>query len=666
MASVPTPFARQTRLIVLPSAAHAATLAAIIVAGLYFGRSILVPLSLAVLLSFVLSPLVLVVRKSGVPRAVAVAVVVSLMMAAVGVLGMGMARQVTELANDLPRYEETLREKLKSLRTGAAQTGIVDKATATLKVLGKELDQAPPQSSTSPASTSVDAARPIAVEVHTPPERPLDTYQRIVSALLAPLTTTGIVLILIVFILLQREDIRDRFIRLVGADDIESTTTALNDAAFRLSRLFLAQTALNSAFGVVIAAGLWSIGVPSPLLWGIIAALMRFIPYVGSLLAAIFPVLLAAAVDPGWSMVLWTLALYLTVEPIVGHFIEPWLQGQTTGLSPLAIVVSAILWTALWGPIGLLLATPLTMCLVVLGRHVEGLAFLDVILGDEPALSPPEIFYQRMLAGTSAEAADQAQQILRSSSLLEYYDTVALTGLKLASRDAHRRNLDEGRMTALREGVALLVDDLSDHTLVPPADVKVDAEEGNRHEETEETTALILSKGELRPDWRGEIAPVLCLAARTPLDAATAEILAQVLRRHGISSAASSVTQLAELRGLVLDGVRVVWISSIDAAQSHAQIRYIVRRLKRSMPDLIICGGFWDGATSDALANNSGIAHRASNFSEALAVTSMLAREHPEAADVGAHSLIATNLAEPLVRAPSRAGSPPERLVHQN
>ena len=287
------------------------------------------------------------------------------------------------------------------------------------------------------------------------------------SVLLPPLTTSGIVLILIVFILLQREDIRDRVIRLVGAGDIERTTKALDDAGYRLSRLFLAQAALNASFGIAIGLGLWAIGVPSPILWGMVAALMRFIPYIGALLAAVFPILLAASVDPGWSMVAWTLALYLILEPAVGHFIEPMVQGQTTGLSPLAIVVSAVLWTALWGPIGLLLATPLTMCLVVLGRHVEGLAFLDVVLGDQPALSPPEVFYQRLLAGSSAEAAEQAEDVLKASSLVDYCDDVALAGLTLAARDAHRGAITEDRMAELRDGVLVLLEDLSDQPLDP-------------------------------------------------------------------------------------------------------------------------------------------------------------------------------------------------------
>jgi AI-2E family transporter len=469
------------------------------------------------------------------------------------------------------------------------------------------------------------------VEIHQPPERPLDSYQRIISVLLPPLTTSGIVLILIVFILLQREDIRDRVIRLVGAGDIERTTAALDDAGYRLSRLFLAQAALNASFGVVIALGLWAIGIPSPILWGMVAALMRFIPYIGSVLAAVFPILLAASVDPGWSMVAWTLALFLILEPAVGHFIEPMVQGQTTGLSPLAIVVSAVLWTALWGPIGLLLATPLTMCLVVLGRHVEGLAFLDVILGDQPALSPPEVFYQRLLAGSSAEAAEQAEDVLKASSLVDYADNVALAGLKLAARDWHRGIIDESRLTELRDGVLVLLEDLSDQPLHPADDPPEESDASAPPGNGSDVTVTAFERPELHgddidPEWRGKGPPVLCLGARTPLDTATADLLAHLLRRHGIPSRVAPVPQLTELRSLDLTDVQVVWISSIDAAQSHAHIRYAIRRLRRTSPSIMIFGGFWDGATGAAAYDPTGVSQTAATYAEAVDITCALAR----------------------------------------
>ena len=209
----------------------------------------------------------------------------------------------------------------------------------------------------------------------------LESLQSLISPLLHPLATTGIIVIFVIFILLQREDLRNRLIRLAGSHDLQRTTAALDDAASRLSRLFLIQLLLNGSFGIIIGTGLWLIGVPSAILWGILAAVLRFVPYIGAAIAAAFPLALAVAVDPTWSMLLWTLALFVVVEPIVGHVIEPMVYGHSTGLSPVAVVASATFWTALWGPIGLVLATPLTVCLVVLGRHVESLVLRRDVRG---------------------------------------------------------------------------------------------------------------------------------------------------------------------------------------------------------------------------------------------------------------------------------------------
>ena len=500
----------------LSPATEAAILAMAIVTALYLGRSVFVPLALAVLLSFVLSPPVVWLRKLQLPRALAVAAVVLVTVVTVGALGLALARQVGDLGKDLPRYESTLREKLKTLRTGFAQSSLVDRATATLNELSKELEPRAGIDAVPATGAARDGGRPIRVEVHPPTEPPLDRLQRIVAALLHPLTTTGVVLLLVIFILLQREDIRDRVIRLAGAGDIETTTTALNDAAERLSRLFLVQSAMNVGYGIVITLALWAIGVPSPVLWGVLAALMRFVPYIGAILAAVFPLLLAAAVDPGWTMALSVLALYLVIEPAVGHFLEPWVQGQSTGLSPLAIVVSAIFWTALWGPIGLLLATPLTMCLVVLGRHVEGLTFLDVVLGDKPALAPPEIFYQRLLAGSTVEAAEQAEEIITESSLVGYFDAVAIPGLQLATGDRLRGAIDDARMRELLEGTQRLLDDVAEPE---PATSRLPATNAKLAENAKRPQSAPLIE-HLDSAWLGPAPGVLCVGIRTSLDTA--------------------------------------------------------------------------------------------------------------------------------------------------
>lgn len=357
---------------------------------LYFGRDIVIPIALAILLSFVLAPLVGLLQRTRVPRAIAVVSIVVLAFALLFALGSLLASQLTQLASELPRYQTTISEKIQLFRDTTAGRGTLERASGMLKDLSKELDKPKDAGSTLGANTIVNPKTPLTpvpVEVHQPDPGALESLQALISPLLHPLATTGIIIIFVIFILLQREDLRNRLIRLAGSHDLQRTTAALDDAARRLSRLFLIQLLLNGAFGVVIGAGLWFIGVPSAILWGILAAVLRFVPYIGAAIAAAFPLALAVAVDPTWSMLLWTLGLFLIVEPIVGHVIEPMVYGHSTGLSPVAVVASATFWTALWGPIGLVLATPLTVCLVVLGRHVERLAFL----GDLPIVSKKDL-----------------------------------------------------------------------------------------------------------------------------------------------------------------------------------------------------------------------------------------------------------------------------------
>ena len=288
--------------------------------------------------------------------------------------------------------------------------------------------------------------------------------------------TVGIVFVVAIFILLQREDLRDRLIRLFGATDLHRTTAALDDAARRLSKYFLTQLGINATFGLVIGIGLYFIGVPNPVLWGMLSALLRFVPYIGSFIAAGLPIALAAAVEPGWSMAIWTAALYVVVELLVGQAVEPMLYGHSTGLSPLAVVVAAIFWSWLWGPIGLILSMPLTLCLVVLGRYVERLEFLAVLLGDRPALTPVERFYQRILAGDADEAQDHAELLLKDRSLSSYYDEVALKGLQLAANDAQRGVLHQEQLERVKNTIKELVSELAAHDDREPAPEKSDDE----------------------------------------------------------------------------------------------------------------------------------------------------------------------------------------------
>ncbi len=369
----------------------------------------------------------------------------------------------------------------------------------------------------------------------------------------------------------------------------------LNDAATRLSRLFLIQLALNTAFGVVIGTGLWIIGIPSPVLWGILAAILRFVPYIGAVISAVFPLALAAAVDPGWSMLLWTAALFLVVEPVVGHVIEPLLHGHSTGLSPTAVVASATFWTALWGPVGLVLATPLTVCLVVLGRHVERLEFLDVMLGDRPALSPSELFYQRMLAEDPAEAVDKAEEFLKDKALSTYYDEVALPGLRLAQRDIVRETLDRAQSEKIKEAVIEVVDDLIDQEDRVLKKATLDNADASAPETTDDASSDLpfLRKEDLAPGWQVGT-PVLCIAGRGPLDEAGAIMLAQLLEKHGVGARVEGADAIApsNISRLETSGIVMACVSYLDAG-SPAHMRYTVRRLRRKLPNAQILLGCW-------------------------------------------------------------------------
>ncbi len=572
------------------SALTTVLLGVIVVLALYFGREVLVPIALAVLMSFVLAPLVRLLQGLYVPRSLAVIVSVLVAFAAVISLGALMISQVNQLASDLPRYQSTLREKIQSLRGAAAGTGTLERASEVLQNLGRELDRP----NISPPSLGNDRAvsdRPLTVEVKQPDPSALQTLVALITPLIYPLTTTGVVLIFVIFILMQRQDLRNRLVRLAGAQDLHRTTAALDDAGQRLSRLFLTQLVLNAGFGLVIGTGLWFIGVPSAPLWGMLAMILRFVPYIGAVISAIFPLVLAAAVDPGWTMVLWTAALFLIVEPIAGHVIEPLLYGHNTGLSPVAVITSATFWTWLWGPIGLILATPLTICLVVLGRHVDRLKFLDVMFGDQPALSPPELVYQRMLAGDPMEAAEHAQKFLKEKPLVAYYEDVLIEGLKLAQADAESGLLDEVRMQRIRHAVAEIVDDLSTHEDKPeqPATVDAEAEKQTPLAQINRTEATLNQKmPELPEQWR-TAKPVLCIPGLSVLDEAVALMVAQLVEKQGIGARVEKADALSVSRIFSLDtkDVALVCVCYVENATT-AQIRYAIRRLRRKAPQATI------------------------------------------------------------------------------
>jgi predicted PurR-regulated permease PerM len=604
-------------LLTTPSDARTATLqglliGAIVVAALYFGREVLLPLALAILLSFVLTPPLIALRKIKVPRVLAVSLVVATAFGIIFALGWMMSREATILAGDLPSYQATLSKKIEAFRESTSESGALKKAGEVLSELQQQLsapnDGAPDPHVGTAAKKPDD--KPLQVEITTPEPTGWALYQTIFSTLLPPLATAGIVLLLVIFILMQREDLRDRLIRLFGGADLQRATSTMTDAATRLSHYFLSQVLINFAYGTLITLALWAIGLPSPIAWGILAGLMRFVPYVGAYIAAALPLVIAAAIDPGWTTFLMVLVLFVVGELFMGQVVEPLVFGRGTGVTPIAVIGSTILWTWLWGPLGLLIAMPMTVCLAVLGRHVEGLEFFEVLLSDEPALKPEQRFYQRALTGDAAEATYHAELSLKDQSLASYLDSVALGGLKLAERDAARGALDVEQSDRVAATVKEMLDNLEDfepHRWFTRRKRKPENGKNGKEEEAglasleaaaedeEEHDLPKVERPELAPGWAVD-EPVLAIGGRSPLDEAAGAILAEILKKRGLATKALPPEEISagHIASLANTEAKLVCLSYLGLGAGPALIRYVVRRLRRILPSgtkILVC--YW-------------------------------------------------------------------------
>ncbi|OGB23670.1 MAG: phytochrome sensor protein [Burkholderiales bacterium RIFCSPLOWO2_02_FULL_57_36] len=545
------------------------------IATLYFGRDIFIPFTLAILLSFLLAPLVNGLRHIRIPRAPAVILVVTFAFSVLAGISVLVGSQLVNLANNLPSYQQTMQEKIRAIRAAAPGGGALDRTTEVVQALGEELAASTGNPADSRTVAKKKKQEPLSVRIERGNGSTYETARSLITPLLGPLGTAGIVVVFIIFVLLQPSDLRDRFIRLAGGD-LHRTTEGINDAAARVSRYLLMQLIVNASYGIPVGIGLYFIGVPGAFLWALLATLLRFIPYLGPFMAALFPLVLAFAVEPGWNMFLWTLALVLTLELISNNLIEPWLYGSSTGLTPVAVILSAIFWTLLWGPVGLIMATPLTVCLVVLGRYVPQLKFLDVLLGSEPVLTPEERLYQRLLTGNVEEAIEIAEGEVQENSLLEFYDNVGLATLRLAESELER-SVFVGERGKISDGMRAVIDDLRQQA-------------GKMENESSEARA---------GQWRGAL--TLCIAGRGELDGVAATMLAHGLESRGIDArlVPASALGLDSIGNLDLVGVEVVCVSYLNP-QPQTYARFVCRRLKRRAPHLKIVLGVWNLA-ADAL-----------------------------------------------------------------
>lgn len=561
----------------------AVAVGAVVVATLYVAQDILIPITLAVMLSFVLSPLVGVLRRIGLWRAPAVGLSVLVALGAFGLLGTLLGNQAATLAAGIPQYVETVQSKVQSIQAlatarMAAISGLFGGGTPATTPVAPPAVRPRGARTDAPLPGAGTPQQPLMVELAVPKSSALMVARAIIEPVLRPLETTVVVLIVAIFILMQREDLRDRFIRLFGATDLHRTTIAIDDAGHRLSRYFVSQLAVNACFGVVIGVGLWLIGIPSAALWGVLAGLLRFVPYVGPLLAAVFPLTLAAGVDAGWSPTIYVALLFVIVEPLTGYVVEPLLYGHSTGLSPMSVIVAAVFWTWMWGPVGLILSTPLTLCLVVIGRHVKALEFFDVLLGDRPALSEVNRFYQRMLANDPDEALDQAEKMLGDRSLVDYYDGVVLPGLELAAVDEARGTISRRRAAEMSRFILGIIRELEEHV-----DAKGTAP-STQSPIPQPVTGL-----------------VACVAGRGAFDEVVSAMLAQLLGRQGVTARripGASVSREA-IAALDLSGVPVIAVSCLELGGAPAHLRFLLRRLRHRAPHATLIAGLW--AQDDAM-----------------------------------------------------------------
>jgi predicted PurR-regulated permease PerM len=443
-------------------------ISAAVVVSLYLARSIFIPLAFALVLTFVLKPVVGRLEKMRLPRVLAVCLTILVCAGTIGGVGWVLAQQLIDVTNQLPQYRENIRNRIEALHIPVK--GSIGKAAEAVKDIGKELSKADPATPDPNASKDQSRSRspvrttPLPVQVVPPEDNGVESLMRMIKPFLLPLAMTGLVVVLTIFMLIKREDLRNRLIQLVGLGQLNVMTEALDDATGRISRYLLLQFMVNALFGILFGLGLWAIGLPYAALWGAVAAILRIVPYVGTFFAAFLPFLLSLALFDTWLPPTLVVVVYGMLEVVTANFVEPYLYGVHTGISSLAILVSAIFWTILWGPAGLILSTPLTVCVVVLGRYVPELAFLHVLLGDEPVLAPEAHLYQRLLAMDQQEARGVVDAFLKEHTLAELYDLVLIPALAMAEQDRHKGALDPIREEFLFLSVNEIVAELSSYT----------------------------------------------------------------------------------------------------------------------------------------------------------------------------------------------------------
>jgi predicted PurR-regulated permease PerM len=563
------------------------------IAVLYFAREILIPLAFALILTFVLTPVVALLERSRIGRVPSVAVTVLVTIAAAGCIAGIIAIQLVNAAQELPRYRQNIQAKMAALRIPT--TGPFGLAANSVKEIAREFSSpaapspelAPPAQNRKQRTAPSAPGIPLPVQVVQPPANELEYVRDLVQPVLRPLAVTGLVLVFTVFMLIKRHDLRHRLFRLVGLGQINIMTQVLDDAAQRVSRYLLMQILVNAGFGALFGFGLYWIGVPYPALWGVVAGLLRIVPYIGTMVAAALPIALSLAAFNNWLPPLLVFLLFAGLEMIIGNFVEPWLYGANTGISSLALLVAVVFWTILWGPAGLILSTPLTVCVVVLGRYVPQLSFLHVLLGDEVVLGAEAQIYQRLLAMDQPEAHAIVDRFLEARPLVELYDSVLIPALSLVEQDRHKGAIDPTREEFLFLSINDMITELSEHQ---PA-----------HDSSQSEDAAAESGPAERLSAR-----IICLPANDRADEVTAAMLAQILEQAGHAALSLPIAHASLVEMLALLEIRQDDVICISALPPFAfpPARTMCKLIRERFPKVKLVIGVWgfSGDTEKAKA----------------------------------------------------------------
>jgi predicted PurR-regulated permease PerM len=544
---------------------------ALVLGFLYWARVVLIPVALAILLTFLLSPVVSWLQRRKLARVPAVILVTLMTLAAAAGVGWAVTHQITDLVDTYPRYEENVNSKIASLRARGRE-GLVDKVQALAQRIARELEDAEAEPQPADRSPDADAPQPVRIVSEEGPFGFSDVWS-VAGPLLEPVANAGLVLVLVVFMLINREDLRDRVIALIGRVQLTETTRAFDDAGERISRYLLMQLLINTGFGIAVMLGLLAIGVPYAPLWGFFAAVFRYIPYLGPWLAALLPIALSLLISRDWTTALAVIALFGVLELATNMAIEPMVYGRGIGVSQAALLVSVAFWTWFWGPVGLILASPLTVCLVVLGKHVPFLRFFETMLGDRPALDPPTRYYQRLLAHDQDEAAELTEERASALPLEQVYDEILLPALSLARADLRAGKIDEDDQQQLVLATRQIADELARRARVASARQLVADDKATAKEARAEARA---EAKEARAEGRAE---------EPRAEAAVAEPAAALVRLKVLACPARDATDetaLAMLLGLI-DPLRYE-CSSIGSVQPASDL---VTLLEREAPDIL-------------------------------------------------------------------------------